>query len=178
MSTTPVTPNPTPGSGGTSSTNTGIPSAQSLNNMFLQLLVAQLQNQDPTDPVDPSTFVGQLAQFSELSEVTSIYQLLQSNLPSSGTSSTGTSGTGSGGTGGTGSTGGTGTPSSNSAILNTGNGVAKSFAGTIAGGSAKSLGISAPVAAPATTAAPPATIAPTFVSPPLSAIINKLQGGF
>jgi flagellar hook assembly protein FlgD len=64
--------------------------------MFLQLLVAQLQNQDPLDPLDPSQFVGQLAQFSELSEVTQIYQLLQQNLPSS--SSTG--GTGSGSNGG------------------------------------------------------------------------------
>jgi flagellar hook assembly protein FlgD len=52
--------------------------------MFLQLLVAQLQHQDPTSPVDPSQFVGQLAQFSELSEVTSIYQLLQQVVPASG----------------------------------------------------------------------------------------------
>jgi hypothetical protein len=58
--------------------------------MFLQLLVAQLQNQDPTSPVDPSQFVGQLAQFSELSEVTSIYSLLQQYVPASG--STGSSG--------------------------------------------------------------------------------------
>ena len=73
MSTTPVAPTtPT-----TRRRRTGLPTGQSLNNMFLQLLVAQLQNQDPTSPVDPSQFVGQLAQFSELSEVTSIYTLLQ-----------------------------------------------------------------------------------------------------
>ncbi len=53
-----------------------------LNNMFLQLLVAQLQNQNPLDPMDPTQFVGQLAQFSELSEITQIDQLLQQNLPS------------------------------------------------------------------------------------------------
>ncbi len=67
-------------------TDTGLPTGQSLNNMFLQLLVAQLQNQSPLDPMDPSQFVGQLAQFSELSEVTSIYQLLSQFTPGSGTS--------------------------------------------------------------------------------------------
>lgn len=77
MSTTPVTPSPAATDSGTN----GLPSGQSLNNMFLQLLVAQLQNQDPTNPVDPSQFVGQLAQFSELSEVTSIYTLLQQVVP-------------------------------------------------------------------------------------------------
>jgi flagellar basal-body rod modification protein FlgD len=61
--------------------------------MFLQLLVAQLQNQNPTSPMDPSQFVGQLAQFSELSQVTSIYQLLQQNLPASGSGSGSTGGT-------------------------------------------------------------------------------------
>jgi flagellar basal-body rod modification protein FlgD len=90
MSTTPVVPTP-PAGGTTSSTTNGLPSGQSLNNMFLQLLVAQLQNQDPTSPVDPSQFVGQLAQFSELSEVTSIYQLLQQVVPAGSGSSGGTS---------------------------------------------------------------------------------------
>jgi flagellar basal-body rod modification protein FlgD len=35
-------------------------------NMFLQLLVAQLQNQDPLNPVDGSQFVTQLAQMQQL----------------------------------------------------------------------------------------------------------------
>jgi flagellar basal-body rod modification protein FlgD len=35
-------------------------------NTFLKLLVAQLQNQDPTQPVEGTTFVTQLAQFSDL----------------------------------------------------------------------------------------------------------------
>jgi flagellar basal-body rod modification protein FlgD len=37
-------------------------------NMFLQLLVAQLKNQDPLNPTDGTQFVGQLAQFQQLEE--------------------------------------------------------------------------------------------------------------
>lgn len=68
---------------GTGSANGALPNPQSLNNMFLQLLVAQLQNQSPLNPMDPTQFVGQLAQFSELSEVTQIEQILQKALPTS-----------------------------------------------------------------------------------------------
>jgi flagellar basal-body rod modification protein FlgD len=39
-------------------------------NVFLQLLVAQLKYQDPSSPADGTTFVTQLAQFSELSNTT------------------------------------------------------------------------------------------------------------
>jgi flagellar basal-body rod modification protein FlgD len=41
-------------------------SASTDENMFLQLLVAQLKNQDPTAPMDSTTFVTQLAQFQQL----------------------------------------------------------------------------------------------------------------
>ena len=37
-------------------------------NMFLQLLVAQLQNQDPMNPTDGTQFVTQLAQFQQLEQ--------------------------------------------------------------------------------------------------------------
>jgi flagellar basal-body rod modification protein FlgD len=37
-------------------------------NTFLQLLVAQLKNQNPAEPMDGTTFVTQLAQFSELEQ--------------------------------------------------------------------------------------------------------------
>jgi flagellar hook assembly protein FlgD len=63
-----------------SSTGSALPNSQGLNDMFLQLLVAQLQHQSPLEPMDPTQFVGQLAQFSELSEVTQINQLLQKEL--------------------------------------------------------------------------------------------------
>ena len=35
---------------------------------FLQLLIAQMQNQDPTQPQDGTQFVAQLAQFSSLEQ--------------------------------------------------------------------------------------------------------------
>jgi len=39
-------------------------------NTFLQLLVAQLKNQDPENPADGTQFVTQLAQFTTLQEQT------------------------------------------------------------------------------------------------------------
>lgn len=36
---------------------------------FLELMVAQLRNQDPLKPMDPSTFLGQLAQFGTVSGI-------------------------------------------------------------------------------------------------------------
>lgn len=41
-------------------------------NTFLQLLVAQLKNQDPMQPADGTQFVTQLAQFSSLEQLIGI----------------------------------------------------------------------------------------------------------
>lgn len=54
---------------------TGVTSAAQSANLasestFLQLLVAQLQNQDPEQPTDGTAFVTELAQFTTLSEDT------------------------------------------------------------------------------------------------------------
>jgi flagellar basal-body rod modification protein FlgD len=70
-------------------------------NTFLQLLVAQIKNQDPTNPTDSVQFLTQLAQFSQLEQLIGIRQELQpgaaaasSTDPNSGTSGTaGTKGT-------------------------------------------------------------------------------------
>ncbi len=39
---------------------------------FLQLMVAQMKNQDPTKPADPTQFLSQLAQFSTVSGIESM----------------------------------------------------------------------------------------------------------
>jgi flagellar basal-body rod modification protein FlgD len=49
-------------SSSTSSTST----TTDYKNMFLQLLVAQLKNQNPLSPTDSTEFVGQLAQYQQL----------------------------------------------------------------------------------------------------------------
>ncbi len=45
---------------------------------FLQLLITQLQHQDPTQPQDDSQFLAQLAQFSSLEKLTNIETTLNS----------------------------------------------------------------------------------------------------
>ncbi|MBN9663887.1 MAG: hypothetical protein J0H49_37150 [Acidobacteria bacterium] len=55
-------------------------------NVFLQLLVAQIKNQNPLEPQDSSAFMGQLAQFSQLEQLTQINnQLTQLNATASAT---------------------------------------------------------------------------------------------
>jgi flagellar basal-body rod modification protein FlgD len=56
----------------TASSSTGLGSSAPTEGVFLQLLVSQLQNQDPLNPTDSTTFVTQLAQFSELEQVIAI----------------------------------------------------------------------------------------------------------
>ena len=58
-------------SSSSSSTSTGT-SALGNEQVFLQLLVAQIQNQDPLNPMDSTTFMTQLAQFSDLEQLISL----------------------------------------------------------------------------------------------------------
>ncbi|MGH9440576.1 MAG: flagellar hook capping FlgD N-terminal domain-containing protein [Terriglobia bacterium] len=50
------------------STNTSGTNSMSNTAAFLQLLVAQLKNQDPTNPMNPTTFVTQLAEFNDVQQ--------------------------------------------------------------------------------------------------------------
>jgi flagellar basal-body rod modification protein FlgD len=61
-------------------------------NTFLQLLVAQIKNQDPTQPIDSSTFLTQLAQFSSLEQLIGIRQDLQPTTPATSTTTGSTTG--------------------------------------------------------------------------------------
>ena len=56
-------------------------------NTFLQLLVAQIKNQDPLQPADSIQFLSQLAQFSQLEQLIGIRQELQSGSSTTGTQS-------------------------------------------------------------------------------------------
>jgi len=65
----------------TSSQSTKSQAAKSGNTVtqadFMQLLIAQLQNQDPLNPLDSANFSAQLAQFSSLQQLTEINQHLK-----------------------------------------------------------------------------------------------------
>jgi flagellar basal-body rod modification protein FlgD len=67
------------GSAAATSSDTTNP-IQDTNNMFMKLLVAQLQNQSPLNPVDPTQFTSQLVQFNMLDQLTQINQTLQKGL--------------------------------------------------------------------------------------------------
>lgn len=52
-----------------SASSTASAAAATVNyNSFLQLLVAELQNQDPTSPADPTQYMSQLASFSAVGQ--------------------------------------------------------------------------------------------------------------
>jgi flagellar basal-body rod modification protein FlgD len=63
------------GSGSTSSPANAL-TTDALGNetTFLQLLVTEIKNQDPTQPMDSTTFLTQLAQFSQLEQTAGIRQ--------------------------------------------------------------------------------------------------------
>ncbi|HMK86761.1 MAG TPA: flagellar hook capping FlgD N-terminal domain-containing protein [Steroidobacteraceae bacterium] len=69
----------TSGSSATTGSNSGGSSANSLSSAttlggtdFLTLMLAQLQNQDPTSPVDANNFLSQLASLSEVQGITQL----------------------------------------------------------------------------------------------------------
>jgi flagellar basal-body rod modification protein FlgD len=79
----------------TSSTTNDPTSASGLQSTFLNLLVTELQNQDPTQPVDPTEMVSQMVSLNQLDQLISINQTLSSLTSNSGISgapSTGSTG--------------------------------------------------------------------------------------
>lgn len=52
--------------------------------MFLTLLVTQLQNQDPINPVSNEDFLGQMAQFTSLEQMTNMVATMENLVSDSG----------------------------------------------------------------------------------------------
>ncbi|PWU01377.1 MAG: hypothetical protein C5B51_22960 [Terriglobia bacterium] len=65
---TPAINSSTPASTSTSTAAPTTASSSVTKNMFLQLLVAQLKNQDPLNPADGTQFLSQLAQFQQMEQ--------------------------------------------------------------------------------------------------------------
>lgn len=55
-------------------------SASSLENEFISLMVAQIQNQDPLNPLDGTEYVGQLAQFSQVQSTENMASVMQNSM--------------------------------------------------------------------------------------------------
>lgn len=68
-------PNPAPAPPASTAPAANLPGADE--QTFLQLLVTQLKNQDPTNPVDGTQFVAQLATFSQLEQMINANTKLQ-----------------------------------------------------------------------------------------------------
>jgi flagellar basal-body rod modification protein FlgD len=60
------------GSGSSGSGTTNPTASLTSESTFLQLLVAQIKNQNPLNPTDSIQFVGQLVQYSELEQLIGI----------------------------------------------------------------------------------------------------------
>jgi len=80
---TPTTNNPPSTTGATNSSSSAQSGSSALSasdteSTFLQLLVAQLQNQDPTQPQDGTQFVSELAEFSSVQQQLNMVEDLNS----------------------------------------------------------------------------------------------------
>lgn len=75
---------------GSASSSSGTPAAATQpggemgKDQFMKLLIAQMQNQDPTNPMDGSQMASQLAQFSSLEQLQNINTTLTSQQSASG----------------------------------------------------------------------------------------------
>ncbi len=74
---------------GSSSSTSSTGSAMVTANDFLQLLVTELKNQDPTANTDPNEYINQLVQVNSLEQLISINQDLTPSTGSGGSAGTG-----------------------------------------------------------------------------------------
>lgn len=73
-----------PSTSTTASSSSSTASAATVDyNSFLKLLVAELQNQDPTSPADPTQYMSQLASFSAVGQTVQTNTKLDTLLTSS-----------------------------------------------------------------------------------------------
>jgi flagellar basal-body rod modification protein FlgD len=78
-----VSAQPTPTSDTSTGASTGAAGPDSLDyDAFLQLLIAQMKNQDPSKPADPSQFISQLASFSSVEQAIKTNNKLDSLMTS------------------------------------------------------------------------------------------------
>jgi flagellar basal-body rod modification protein FlgD len=61
----------------TQSSTTGSSVLSGQNDVFMQLLLAQLKSQDPMSPMDANQFVDQMVQFNTLDQITQIRAMLE-----------------------------------------------------------------------------------------------------
>ncbi len=74
-----------------STTQSPAQTANSAEQTFIQLLVTELQSQDPTSPMDPTTMVGQMFQMNQLQQLIDINQTLSTALGGTSASGSGSS---------------------------------------------------------------------------------------
>jgi flagellar basal-body rod modification protein FlgD len=75
-------PNPSPAALQSASSAADAAAASVDYNAFLQLLIAQMKNQDPTRPMDSQQFIAQLASFSNVEQGIKMNQKLESLMTS------------------------------------------------------------------------------------------------
>ena len=79
-----ATANPTSTTTSTASSSSAAATSATVDyNSFLKLLVAELQNQDPTSPTDPTQYMSQLASFSAVGQTVQTNTKLDTLLTSS-----------------------------------------------------------------------------------------------
>jgi len=71
-----ITPNSTSATNGSSSQSSQN-GTDNLDVSFLNLLITELQSQDPTAPMDATQMVGQMVSLNQLDQLIAIHQILQ-----------------------------------------------------------------------------------------------------